>query len=163
MNGLNNGSNGSTLFSALRKQSEKVTQRGGIFSPELKTKLRSKTTKLLATTYNTTYNIVSSPHARTIFTVAVIILICAGESFGFQTASKDLKTVVKDFQKFLYDDVRFAVCIIGFALGAIGLIFSKNPDTRKQALFAVLGAAFFAFGPGILNFIAEQTGTAAAK
>jgi TrbC/VIRB2 pilin len=154
--------NGSHLFSVvrkLRKQPQTLTQRGNLFSPDLKADIQTKATKLLANTYN----IVCSPQSRMLFTVAVMILICASESFGFQTASKDLKTVVKDFQKFLYDDVRFAVCIIGFALGAIGLIFSKNPDTRKQALFAIGGAAFFAFGPGFLNFIAEITGTTKAQ
>jgi len=146
-----------TIFSTFRKQVDGngLTQIGNLFSPELKAEIQTKSTKLLAATYN----VLSSPHARTCLTIAVMILVCATESFG-QTASKDLKEVIKGFKDFLYNDVRFAICVIGFAFGAIGLIFSKNPDTRKQALFAFGGAAVFAFGPGLLKFIADQTGTA---
>ena len=143
-----------TIFSTFRKQADVVSQTS-IFSSELKAQINTKLTNMVATTYG----LLSSPHARTCLTIAVMILVCVTESFA-QTASKDLKEVIKGFKDFLYNDVRFAICVIGFAFGAIGLIFSKNPDTRKQALFAFGGAAVFAFGPGLLKFIADQTGTA---
>lgn len=114
-------------------------------------KLKSKTINLLVSSQE----LLSKPYARFIFVALVTILVSSVDTF----AAKDLKAVINDFQKFLYDDVRFALCVIGFAFGGFGLIFSKNPDTRKQALFVVLGAAFFAFAPGLLKFIADQTGT----
>ncbi len=120
------------------------------FQPHL-VKLKAKTVNLLVTTTS----LLSKPYARFVFVAVVTILVSSVDTF----AAKDLKAVINDFQKFLYDDVRFALCVIGFAFGGFGLIFSKNPDTRKQALFVVLGAAFFAFAPGLLKFIADQTGT----
>lgn len=114
-------------------------------------KLKAKTVNLLVTTTS----LLSKPYARFIFVAVVTILVSAVDTL----AVKDLKDVINDFKDFLYDDVRFALCVIGFAFGGFGLIFSKNPDTRKQALFVVLGAAFFAFAPGLLKFIADQTET----
>lgn len=121
-----------------------------ILQPHL-VKLKAKTVSLLVTSAS----LLSKPYAKFVFVAVVTILVSAVDTF----AAKDLKAVINDFQKFLYDDVRFAICVIGFAFGGFGLIFSKNPDTRKQALFVVLGAAFFAFAPGILKFIADQTQT----
>jgi hypothetical protein len=121
-----------------------------ILQPHL-VKLKAKTVNLLVTSAS----LLSKPYAKFVFVAVVTILVSAVDTF----ALKDLKDVVNDFKDFLYDDVRFALCVIGFAFGGFGLIFSKNPDTRKQAFFVVLGAAFFAFAPGILKFIADQTGT----
>lgn len=127
-----------------------VANRTSILQPHL-VKLKSQTTNLLVTTTS----LLSKPYARFIFVAIVTILVSAVDTL----AVKELKDVINDFKDFLYDDVRFALCVIGFAFGGFGLIFSKNPDTRKQALFVVLGAAFFAFAPGILKFIADQTET----
>lgn len=114
-------------------------------------KLKAKTINLLVSSQE----LLSKRYARFIFVAVVTILVSAVDTL----AVKDLKDVINDFKDFLYDDVRFALCVIGFAFGGFGLIFSKNPDTRKQALFVVLGAAFFAFAPGILKFISDQTET----
>ncbi|MFY9225402.1 MAG: TrbC/VirB2 family protein [Blastocatellia bacterium] len=114
-------------------------------------KLKAKTVNLLVSSQE----LLSKRYARFIFVAVVTILVSAVDTL----AVKDLKDVINDFKDFLYDDVRFALCVIGFAFGGFGLIFSKNPDTRKQALFVVLGAAFFAFAPGLLKFIADQTET----
>lgn len=148
MNGLNG------LRASFRKLTNSVSK--GLFSEEIKINAKSALTRGLSVSYE----VLSSQQVRMLVAIGLMIIVCSSESFAaFQTASKDLKTVIKDFQKFLYDDVRFALCVIGFAFGGFGLIFSKNPDTRKQAIFVILGAAFFAFAPGILKFISEQTGT----
>lgn len=153
MNGHNNHANDVNHVNDTNQfnvVSDNNVTRTSILQPHL-VKLKSQTTNLLVTTST----LLSKPYARFIFVAVVTILVSAVDIF----AAKDLKAVINDFQKFLYDDVRFALCVIGFAFGGFGLIFSKNPDTRKQALFVVLGAAFFAFAPGLLKFIADQTGT----
>lgn len=144
--------NGSHRHSIFRKQTGQLI--ANVLSGELKVQLQTKATKLITSTQN----LLATPQARNLFMVAVVILVFSIPTFGFQ--AKDLKDVITGFKDFLYNDVRFAICVIGFAFGGFGLIFSKNPDTRKQAVFVILGAAFFAFAPGILKFIADKTGTA---
>lgn len=142
-----------SLSSSFRKGYDFTCQL--LCSEQTRNKIKSTLTNLVSTSYN----VLSSQQARTALTITLMVLLCAGESFGFQTATKSLKEVITGIQKFLYEDVRFALCVIGFGYGAGGLMFSKDPNTRKQAGYAILAAAFFAFAPGILKFISDQTGT----
>lgn len=132
--------------SVFRKQGEQVA----LFSQGVKAELYTKVTQLVAVTHN----FLCSPHARTLFLVAIMILVSATNTF----AVKELKQVVNDFSKFIYEDVRFAICILGIAYAGVRF-WSKDDNGRTQAFYIMIGVGIFAFGPGIIEYIATLTDT----
>lgn len=129
-----------------RKQGENAAP----LSQEVKAKLETKVTQLVAVTHN----FLCSPQSRTLFLVAIMILVSATNSF----AAKELKEVVNDFSKFIYEDVRFAICILGLAYAGVKF-WSKDDNGRTQAFYIMIGVGIFAFGPGIIEYIATLTDT----
>lgn len=83
---------------------------------------------------------------RFTFVVVVTMLVSSVDVF----AAKDLIDVIDGFCGFLYN-VCFALCVVGFSLGIIGLIFSKNPDDKKQSCLLLLGVIFLMVFPYFLK------------
>ena len=95
-----------------------------------------------------------NPMVTTLSMAVLLILVSSTSSF----AAKDLKTVVDDFSKFIYQDIRFAVCILGLAFAGVRF-WSKDDNGRRQAFFIMIGVGIIAFAPGLINYIATLTGT----
>lgn len=95
-----------------------------------------------------------NPMVVTLSMAVLLILVSSTSIF----AAKDLKTVVDDFSKFIYQDIRFAVCILGLAFAGVRF-WSKDDNGRRQAFFIMIGVGIIAFAPGLINYIANLTGT----
>ena len=108
-------------------------------------KLKIKTVNLLVSSQK----LLSKPYTRFVFVAILIILVSAVDTF----AARNLMNVVSDVWSFFYNDVRFALYVIGFPVGIIGLICSKNPDRKKLYFFITLCASFFAFFPTFLKIL----------
>lgn len=143
--------NGSQLISSAKNCGEEAIKKEAIvFSPTLKTQIINKASNLLASTQN----IFSSPLGRNLFMMVVVILVSSTNIF----AAKELKEVINDFSKFIYEDVRFAICILGLAYAGVRF-WSKDDNGRTQAFYIIIGVGIFAFGPGIIDYIAALTDT----